>query len=72
VLLPAHDAAATLGPCLASLARQTLADWECVLADDGSTDGTLERARSLCAGDPRFTGYACAAGTTSRGWTRTT
>jgi glycosyltransferase involved in cell wall biosynthesis len=54
VLLPAHDAAATLGPCLASLARQTLADWECVLADDGSTDGTLERARSLCAGDPRF------------------
>jgi glycosyltransferase involved in cell wall biosynthesis len=44
VLLPAFNAALTLPACLASLHRQTLADWECVLVDDGSTDATPEVA----------------------------
>ena len=53
VLLPARNAAATLGACLASLARQTLTDWECLVVDDGSTDGTEAAAREAAARDPR-------------------
>src|SRR4029453_14849937 len=40
VLLPARDATATLPAALESLRRQTMADWECVLVDDGSRDET--------------------------------
>lgn len=54
VLLPAFNAAATLPACLASLRRQTLASWECVLIDDGSTDGTLAVAERAAALDPRI------------------
>lgn len=54
ILLPAYQAAATLPACLASLARQTETGWECVLADDGSSDGTLELARRTAAADPRI------------------
>jgi glycosyltransferase involved in cell wall biosynthesis len=54
VLLPARDAAATLPACMRSLQRQRLADWECVLVDDGSTDDTLALARGAAAVDPRF------------------
>ena len=54
VLLPAWNAAATLPACLASLARQTERRWECVLADDGSDDGTLAIARSAAREDARI------------------
>ncbi|HEY6080165.1 MAG TPA: glycosyltransferase [Polyangiaceae bacterium] len=54
VLLPAFDAAATLGAALASVRRQTESSWECLIVDDGSSDGTLELARQAEAGDPRF------------------
>lgn len=54
VLLPVRDAAATLPLCLASLARQTLSDWECVLVDDGSRDASLALARAAAARDPRL------------------
>ena len=51
ILLPAYQAEATLPACLRSLLRQTESRWECVLVDDGSTDGTLAVARAV--GDPR-------------------
>jgi glycosyltransferase involved in cell wall biosynthesis len=54
VLLPVWNAAATLPACLASLARQTEARWECVLVDDGSTDGSLALARAFARRDPRL------------------
>lgn len=54
ILLPAYNAADTLPACLRSLLRQTEADWECVLVDDGSTDGTLACARQFAAGDERI------------------
>lgn len=54
VLLPAWNAAATLPACLASLARQTERRWECVLADDGSDDATLEVARAAARADARI------------------
>ncbi len=54
VLLPARDAAATLPAALRSVRRQRLADWECVIVDDGSRDDTLVVARAAAAADPRF------------------
>src|SRR5262245_64706349 len=55
VLLPARDAAATLPAALRSLRRQTLGDWECVVVDDGSRDGTRGVATTVAADDARVT-----------------
>lgn len=54
VLLPVWNAATTLPACLASLRRQTATDWECVIVDDGSSDGSLAIARACAARDPRL------------------
>src|SRR5258705_13387894 len=53
ILLPAFNAAETLPACLRSVRRQTETDWECVIIDDGSTDGTAACARRVTAGDDR-------------------
>jgi glycosyltransferase involved in cell wall biosynthesis len=42
VLLPAHNAARTLGAAVGSLLRQSLRDFELIVLDDGSTDGTAK------------------------------
>jgi GT2 family glycosyltransferase len=43
VVVPAFNVARYIGECLASVCAQTLADWECIVVDDGSMDGTAER-----------------------------
>ena len=53
ILLPARNAAATLPAALASIRRQSEARWECVLVDDGSTDGTRAIAMDAAARDAR-------------------
>lgn len=47
VIVPAHNAAATLPETLRSIAAQTFADWEAVVADDHSTDGTATAADGI-------------------------
>lgn len=49
VIVPVHNAASIIDGCLASLQRQTLdpAEYEVVVADDGSTDGTSARVQAL-------------------------
>jgi Glycosyl transferase family 2 len=53
VVIPAFNAATTIVETLASVARQTHKDWQCVIVDDGSEDDTvsvLERAISRLGG----------------------
>lgn len=52
ILLPAWNAAATIGAALASISRQTETAWECLVVDDGSCDGTANLVREA-ARDPR-------------------
>ncbi len=54
ILLPVRDAAATIETCLRSIQRQVGARWECVVADDGSEDGSAELAETLSRGDRRL------------------
>lgn len=42
VIIPAHNAAPFIEETLASVRAQTYSDWEVVVADDGSSDGTWE------------------------------
>ncbi len=44
VVVPAHNAAATLGRALDSVAMQEGVDWELIVVDDGSCDATREVA----------------------------
>lgn len=48
VVIPAFNEADTIVLCLASLLRQTLRPYRVILVDDGSTDGTLDSARTFC------------------------
>ena len=54
ILLPAYNAADTLPACLHSIQRQTESRWECVLVDDGSTDGTLACVHRFAERDDRI------------------
>ncbi len=54
VLMPAFNAEATIAAALRSVERQSERDWECVLVDDGSTDGTARVAGEFVARDARF------------------
>lgn len=54
VVIPAFNAAETLGDALESLRRQTHGHWEAVVVDDGSTDGTADVAARLSARDDRI------------------
>jgi glycosyltransferase involved in cell wall biosynthesis len=52
ILMPVRDAVHTLPACVASIRRQRGASWECVVVDDGSSDGSgawLARAAELDA-----------------------
>jgi teichuronic acid biosynthesis glycosyltransferase TuaG len=54
VVIPAHDAAATLDEAIASVAAQTYPDWELLVVDDASTDSTPDVAMRFASTDPRI------------------
>ena len=45
--IPFYNARRTLADSVRSVFAQTHADWELLLVDDGSTDGSLDIARSI-------------------------
>lgn len=48
VVIPALNEAENIVHCLASVARQTVRPRRVIMVDDGSTDGTVERAKAFC------------------------
>ena len=54
VVTPSYNRLPLLRQCLASVASQSHQDWECLVCDDGSTDGTHEFVRELSSRDQRF------------------
>jgi glycosyltransferase involved in cell wall biosynthesis len=56
VVIPVHNAAKYLRACLEDLSNSTFRDFECIVVDDGSTDGSAEVARQ--AGATVFTTQA--------------
>lgn len=53
VLIPARDEAANIGPCVQAVLANPGVEFEVVVLDDHSTDGTAEVVQGLAANDPR-------------------
>ncbi len=47
VLIPAHNAGAFLREAVDSILTQTFTDFECLVIDDGSTDGAVDALRAI-------------------------
>jgi teichuronic acid biosynthesis glycosyltransferase TuaG len=58
VITPVWNAAATLEETVASVRAQSLSDWEMLLVDDGSTDGSAALIAHLAAEEPRIRALA--------------
>lgn len=54
IIVPTYNYARYLPHALESIAAQTFTDWECVIVDDGSSDGTEAIGRSWTERDPRY------------------
>lgn len=54
VIMPIYNVADYLRECLDSVESQTYKDWECILVDDGSPDGSCAICDEYAARDPRF------------------
>ena len=54
LIIPLYNAVRHLRPCLDSVTRQSFADFEVILVNDGSTDGTAEIVEEYCRRYPHF------------------
>ncbi len=54
VIVPAYNVERFVEATLRSVAEQTLPDWECIVIDDGSTDGTAAVVAEVIRQDPRM------------------
>ncbi|TXE05840.1 glycosyltransferase family 2 protein [Gelidibacter salicanalis] len=54
IIIPTFNRAHLIGETLDSVLAQTYTNWECIVVDDGSTDGTSALMETYCAKDFRF------------------
>lgn len=54
IIIPCYNQEKYLDKCLDSVFRQTYANWECILINDGSTDRTVEILENWSQKDNRF------------------
>lgn len=54
IVIPAHNAARTIGQTIGSAAAQSLLDIEIIVVDDGSTDETAAIVAGMAAREPRL------------------
>lgn len=54
ILIPARNEAAVIGQAIRALLKQTYTNFEMILLDDQSDDGTDQIAMQAAGGDPRF------------------
>ena len=54
IIIPVYNVAPYLDECLQSVVNQAYTDWECILVDDGSTDGSSEICDEWGKKDSRF------------------
>lgn len=57
IITPTYNHETYIADCIQSVLRQTYTNWELIIVDDGSTDGTLRVAQSFAAGDRRIHVY---------------
>ena len=55
IILPAYNTERYISKCIESIISQTFRDWELLIADDGSTDGTYAIAQKYAESDSRIT-----------------
>jgi glycosyltransferase involved in cell wall biosynthesis len=58
IIIPVYNREMLLPETLNSILAQTYVNWECILVDDGSTDGTWSVCQSYVEKDKRFKLYA--------------
>lgn len=54
IIVPVYNTEAFLRDCVQSALRQSYSNFELILIDDGSQDGSAELCRQLCSEDPRI------------------
>lgn len=53
IITPSYNSRLFVWECYKSIASQTIKDWEWVVTDDASSDGTAEIIREIAEADPR-------------------
>ncbi len=54
ILIPAYNVSKYVEQCLESVIQQTYMDWEIIVIDDGSTDGTVDVIKQYVNKDNRI------------------
>ena len=54
IIMPVYNGERTIERAIDSVLKQTLTEWELIVVDDGSTDGTHELVKLLASAEPRI------------------